>query len=224
MVEEHETVLDVVPLASQPVEPTSQHSQYVQEGASVDEPVSATQVSATQVSVSVLESQVTESNETNNERRIPNGYIYLLSSPTSSLVKCGSTKDISLNNERYLSNNGVIDIMYFPVYLRNDEHIFNYEMCFHRLCQGYRHNPKVSPESPPIAPKLQTNNITKNVKWERVKRTKDPRQELYERRNGDIDLLEYYQEVLCDIVCGHVPSSHAVKKKRFVNCCSACVH
>lgn len=209
---EHASItLPTVTIRSQPDDPASQEQ--------VKETAEGNVVFSTQVSAATQ-----EANEMDNRPRIPDGYLYLLVSPTSSLVKCGSTKNIYVTNERYLVHNSVIDIMYFPVFLGNGEHLFNYELSFHKQCQAYRHNPIVPPDSPPLAAKLQASNITKSVKWERTKRQREGRQELYERRHGDVDLIEFYQEVLCDIVCGNAPSLHESTKKRFVNCCSACVH
>jgi len=146
----------------------------------------------------------------------PDGYLYLHCAPTSTVVKCGSTKDILQNNQRYLIQNDVMDMMYFPVYLGPNEHLSNYELAFHERCALYKHAGKrsCSIQQPPIIQKLKTNDLTRLIEWARVERKREGRHELYLRENGDHDMVEFYQEVLLDVISGNVEIAHSPQKKK----------
>lgn len=148
--------------------------------------------------------------------REPDGYLYIHCAPTSTVVKCGSTKSKFKNNQRYLNQNGVMHIMYFPVYLGEGEHLSNYEMAFHNRCILYRYSgvESCNMKQLPIIQKMQTSDLTKSIIWDIIERIREGRHELYQRENGEMDLLEFYQEVMYDVITGEIESVRCKEKKR----------
>jgi len=145
------------------------------------------------------------------------GYLYILCSPMSNIVKCGSTKNIFMTKQRYLNQNPVAYVMYFPVYFGDNEHLINYEVAFHNRCEAYRLELNEAMMEPPVSAKLQMNALTSNIKWRKMERERAGRHELYPRMIGNKDMIEVYQEAMYAVVCGDISVVHENKKLKFVN-------
>lgn len=135
------------------------------------------------------------------------GYLYLLCMDTSKSVKIGSTTNIKANNHRYLSLCFSTEILYLPVYRKQDaEDVHSYEQEFHRRAQAFKYVEDTMTQPLPVSLRMtqwaQENNVDTSMmcSWNRIQRERNTHNELYIRYNGSQDMLEHYQNLLLEVI------------------------